>query len=71
MNAPTEGQCRAFDYVVGVTPGHRPGDRVRELHPSIWSWMVEYTADTWEQFLERGAELEQALAFEMEPESDA
>jgi ATP-grasp domain-containing protein len=66
--APTEKECRAFEFVIGVNPGHRPGDHVREIHPSVWSWMVEYTADTWDAFVARGAELERALTFDMESE---
>lgn len=64
--APTEEQCRAFEFVTGVNPGHQPGDQVREIHSSTWSWMVEYTANTWDEFVARGTELERALTFDME-----
>jgi hypothetical protein len=68
VDGPTEEQCRAFNYVTGVIPGHRAGDRIAVLHPSIWSWMVQYAAQTWDEFLARGAELESALVFTMEVE---
>lgn len=69
VSAPTREQFEAFDYVRRVTPGHQAGAVLDDFHPSIWSWFAEFSADSWEQFAARTAELEAVCTFEIADES--
>ncbi|HET7798814.1 MAG TPA: ATP-grasp domain-containing protein [Humibacillus xanthopallidus] len=64
---PDEAALRSLPFVVDVKPGHRVGDTVHAVFPSLWSWQVVFGADTWEEFLERMVEVERHVSFELEP----
>lgn len=70
LRAPTRDEAMAITWVLDVVEGHLPGDVVDSIHPTLWSWMVLFEAESWEQYLARTAELEDTLTFTMAPIGD-
>ncbi|OIQ74801.1 D-alanine--D-alanine ligase [mine drainage metagenome] len=66
--APDEAILRKFPFVEDVIVGHQAGDVMREVHPSTWSWLVFFGADSFEEYVDRLLEVEKVALFSVEDE---
>ncbi len=62
VRVPSPEEVARFSYVRDVVRWRDVGDVLPTLHPSTWTMMLVFEARSWEQYVERAADLQSALA---------